>query len=382
MGAADAAKGVLGGAATGAALGTAVGGPVGTAIGAVAGGVIAGAAELYDYLTSQGVSDEEAAQIAQRASLLSASPIPYESAFKGAEKQTFGALSSSGMVGREQAALAEALRAQAEGRGPSLAQMQYKQALEQSQAAAASQLASARGLSPAQAQQMLMTQQAGARQAAAGQSAQLRLQEQMAAQAALGNLLGQRRQQELLGGQLAAGLYGAAGGLGMGQAQLQQQSKISAQSALMAEKQRQQQVAGAAAGAGATLIGSLSQNQKTTTQPVFSAPVMGDYSSTPSDGGMVAARGAEVPGKAKFKGDTRSNDTVPALLSPGEIVLPRSVAQSEDAPDKAKDFVSAIKKQKRPTMRSVAQAMSRLQELEARLDALEALSDLETEQEG
>ena len=70
------------------------------------------------------------------------------SAFAGAERETFGALAGSRGVGAEQAALAEALRAQAEGRGLSLAQLQYRQALEASQAAAASQLASARGLTP------------------------------------------------------------------------------------------------------------------------------------------------------------------------------------------------------------------------------------------
>lgn len=237
----------------------------------------------------------------------------------------YGALGQSGRVGAQQAALAEALRAQAEGRGPSLAQMQYQQALEQTQAAIQSQLASARGLSPGQAQRIAARQQAAIGASAAGQSAQLRLQEQMAAQAALGNLLGQQRQQELLGGQLAAGIYGT------------EASGAVAESGLRAAASRE---------AGAEL-----------------------------------ARGAEVPGRARFRGDTRSNDTVPAMLSPGEIVLPRTVAQSEDAPDKAKKFVEAIKKQKRPSPKAYAQALARLQELESRMDAMEALADLEAEDE-
>ena len=37
------------------------------------------------------------------------------------------------------------------------------------------------------------------------------------------------------------------------------------------------------------------------------------------------AQGGVVGGKAKVKGDSPLNDTVPALLSPGEIVVPRSV---------------------------------------------------------
>lgn len=303
-------------------------------------------------------------------------------AFAGAEQETFGALGASKGVGAEQAALAEALRAQAEGRGPSLAQMQYQRALEGAQAAAQSQLASARGLSPAQAQRLMLTRQAGAQAAAASQSAQLRLQEQMAAQAALGNLLGQRRQQELLGGQLAAGLYGTAGGLGTQQAISQAELNQRAQQMAMGLGQQQQEretrqgaaLTGAAGAFGQTLVEAGKKKQQLVPE--------GEGLNVP-----LVARGREmtpreVPGKAKYKGDTRSNDTVPALLSPGEIVLPRSVAQAPDAPEKSKKFVEAIKKQKRPSPKAYAQALARLAELESRMDAMEALADLEAEEEG
>jgi hypothetical protein len=40
---------------------------------------------------------------------------------------------------------------------------------------------------------------------------------------------------------------------------------------------------------------------------------------------LMAARGGRVPGHAVVRGDSRRNDLVPALLSPGEIVLPRTV---------------------------------------------------------
>jgi hypothetical protein len=310
-------------------------------------------------------------------------------AFAGAERETFGALEGSRGVGAEQAALAEALRAQAEGRGPSLAQMQYQRALEASQAAAASQLASARGLTPAQAQRLMLTRQASAQANAASQSAMLRLQEQQAAQAALGNLLTQRRQQELLGGQLAAGLYGTAGSLGTQQAISQAELNQRAQAAAMGLSQQQfaQETQRSAAATGA--LGAFGQTLLTAGKPpqpaaTGSTPATG---LAPAAGTKTSARGGDigkhlVPGKARFKGDTRSNDTVPALLSPGEIVLPRSVAQAEDAPEKAKDFVSAIKKQKRPSPKAFAQALARLNELEARLNAMEALADLEAEEEG
>jgi hypothetical protein len=279
-----------------------------------------------------------------------------------AAKETFGGLGSSRAVGQQQAALAAALRAQAEGTGPSLAQLQYQSALEDAQAAAASQIASARGLSPAQAQRLALTQQAQSRAGAASQSAQLRLQEQLAAQSALGNLLGQQRQQELLGGQLASDIYGKSSGLGAQMAIEQARLGQRAKETVVGQGAEQQEQA-------AKLTATGMQTAGTVTGAIAGA-----------------ARGKEidavVPGKAKFNGDTRSNDTVPALLSPGEIVLPRSVAQDEDAPEKAKKFVDAIKKQKRPSPKAFVEALSRIRDLESRLDAMEALADLESEQEG
>lgn len=44
------------------------------------------------------------------------------------------------------------------------------------------------------------------------------------------------------------------------------------------------------------------------------------------NGEAYAQSGMKVPGQAKFVGDTTKNDTVPAMLSPGEIIVPRSHA--------------------------------------------------------
>lgn len=289
-------------------------------------------------------------------------------AMQRAQAETFGALEGAKRVGAQQAALAEALRAQAEGKTPSLAALQYQQALEGTQAAIQSQLASARGLSPGQAQRLAARQQAALGATGAGQSAQLRLQEQMAAQAALGNLLGQQRQQELLGGQLAAGVLGTAGGQGLEGSRLRfgaSQFSAGTQAAQeMAARQKPVDIATDIAKAGTSAVSKVAG------------------AAMAARGGIMAAKGAEVPGRAKFSGDTRSNDTVPALLSPGEIVLPRTVAQSEDAPEKAKMFVEAIKGKKKPSPKDYMQALMRLQELESRMDAMEALADLEAEDEG
>lgn len=68
-------------------------------------------------------------------------------------------------------------------------------------------------------------------------------------------------------------------------------------------------------------------------------------------GGQVQnmKRGGSVPGKARVQGDSLKNDTVPAMLSPGEIVVPRTKAQD---PEAAKRFVMAVLNKKGALKRS------------------------------
>lgn len=63
-----------------------------------------------------------------------------------------------------------------------------------------------------------------------------------------------------------------------------------------------------------------------------------------SDGTMSASEGAVVPGEPRVNGDSRENDRVHAMLSPGEIVLPRSVTTDPNAPSQAKNFVNHLLK--------------------------------------
>lgn len=51
------------------------------------------------------------------------------------------------------------------------------------------------------------------------------------------------------------------------------------------------------------------------------------------------SKGGAVPGKAQVFGDDEKNDTVPAMLSPGEIVVPRSMSND---PDAAASFARAV----------------------------------------
>lgn len=64
-------------------------------------------------------------------------------------------------------------------------------------------------------------------------------------------------------------------------------------------------------------------------------------------GALLAAVGGSIPGQAAVKGNSLKNDKVPALLSPGEIVLPRSVTQSPDMEKKAIEFLRHLKSNKK-----------------------------------
>jgi hypothetical protein len=72
----------------------------------------------------------------------------------------------------------------------------------------------------------------------------------------------------------------------------------------------------------------------------------GDVGKMPKfyQGGM-AKDGGKVPGKARMAGDHPSNDTVSAKLSPGEVVIPKSVMESEDPVGNAAKFVASLAKQ-------------------------------------
>jgi hypothetical protein len=68
----------------------------------------------------------------------------------------------------------------------------------------------------------------------------------------------------------------------------------------------------------------------------------GEMSQDKMKAAFNAMSGGVVPGKAKVAGDSVKNDTVDAKVSPGEIILPRTVAQSGDE-SKVMDFLAGIK---------------------------------------
>lgn len=281
-------------------------------------------------------------------------------------------------AGQGQMSLADTLRAQAAGQGPSLAQLQLQQATDRNNAMAAGAVASQRGINPALAARMIGQQQANQNQLAAGQSAQTRMAEQFAAQQQLANVLAQAGQQGL--GQAGAGqnLFGTAGQLTLGQQGQnsntlqtlgglnQSQNALNVEEALgrgklnlsaaesdLASRDRAQEInAKVAAGNADQKAGVWKDIVKTGGNAIQMAA-------------GFAAGGRVVPGRAKVAGDSPKNDTVPAMLSPGEVVLPRSVA---DDPDRAADFVAALsKKKKKKSGGSYADVLAKLAEIEGML---------------
>ena len=86
----------------------------------------------------------------------------------------------------------------------------------------------------------------------------------------------------------------------------------------------------------------MAQNMPITpTQPIMAPRMMAG-----GDVGDSLKAGGHVPGHANVPGDSLKNDTVHAMLSPGEIVLPRSVTQSANPSEAAARFVQAMKAKK------------------------------------
>ena len=70
--------------------------------------------------------------------------------------------------------------------------------------------------------------------------------------------------------------------------------------------------------------------------------------------------GEKIPGKAKVKGDSQANDTVPKKLDEGGVVIPRSVFEADDPEKEAKKFVAqAIAKHKKSPEGEFKEALKR-----------------------
>ena len=263
-----------------------------------------------------------------------------------------------GLVGQQQG-LADQLAAQARGEGPNPALQQLQNQTGQNVANQAALMAGQRG---AGSNVGLMARQvagqgAGIQQQAVGQGALMQAQQQIAAQQALG------QQQQAMGQTM-----GQMGGMANQQVANQMSGQSMVTNAALQGQQNMLNAAGqenAITAAGqqgsanrkAGILGGL-LNAAGAVGSVLAAPVTGGASLAGlapmvkglagGSGGnsMNAAHGAVVPGHAEVSGDSEQNDKVPAMLSPGEIVVPRSAASS---PDKASAFVKQVIQNKTPS---------------------------------
>ncbi len=295
-----------------------------------------------------------------------------------------GGLQNQQNTFQQQQTLASALQNQANGVGPNPAQAQLAQATGANVANQAALMAGQRGASSnagliaRQAGQ----QGAGIQQNAVGQSATLQAQQQIAAQQQLaaqqqamqqvaGNQINNQigSQNALTGASLQnqSTLLGAQGGYNNALVgSVSGQNAANSQTAAGNSAQAGQIFGGLLGGAGAALgaydggvIDSHHQEMAKIYHPGFSqggqVPVMvspGEVYVPPENVGKVATgkenimdAGKKVPGKAQVKGDNPKNDTVPATLEEGGIVIPKSVMESDDPLKEGKKFLAdALKK--------------------------------------
>lgn len=280
MGSVGGAIGAVGGALTGGALL----GPVGAVLGGGIGSSLGGGKGLGQMLgTDNGYGAVNPIDQAKYSEQI-------------AQGQTeFGANQT------KQGDLAAALLAQSQGTGPNPAQAMLNQATNKNIQQGTGMIASQKGINPGLAARQA-TQMAGqANQQSAGQGAVMGAQQQLAAQQQLGNVYAN-----------------------MGQQNLQNQGLLN--NALLGGAMGSQQInAGVASGnaqRNAGMIGGL----------LSGGGALGAAA-------LAASSGAYVGGQARVAGDSPQNDTVHAMLSPGEIVIPRSKA---DDPEAAKEFVEHL----------------------------------------
>lgn len=233
----------------------------------------------------------------------------------------------------QQQQLANALMQQTQGYGPNPAQIALNQQTNRNIAQGAGAVASQKGINPALASRQIQQNAAMQQQQSAGQGALMQAQQQMGAQQQAGGLLGQMRGQGLehLGIEQNANAQQNnavnTGSLGAQQinAHIQESSATNAAKLAGGVLNSVGSLAGAAVAAHG---GKVSGNKV----PVMVSP--GEKIIEP-DGDAY-----KVSGKAKVKGDSEKNDTVPKMLDGGTVVVPRSKASDEE---KTKEFIMALK---------------------------------------
>jgi len=269
--------------------------------------------------------------------------------------QAQGGIANQSAVFQQQQALAGQLQQNALGQGPNPAQAmlanQTGQNVNQQAALMGSQRGTSQnaGLLARQAAQ----QGAGIQQQGVGQAAALQAQQQLAAQQQLGQ---QQAQMAGLAGNQVANL-GQAQQMGLsgtqGEQGIIQQGVNSFNNANVGAAGGQQAAASSNYGQNMKLVGGVLNGAGAAAGLFSQGGIVNNYANGGDVSGPMSKygqkmcginmkSGGHVPGQASVQGDSKKNDTVPAMLSPGEIVIPRHITQGNDAPNKAAAFVAAV----------------------------------------
>jgi hypothetical protein len=265
----------------------------------------------------------------------------------------------------QQTEFAQRLLAQSQGQGPSVADEKLKIGQDRLSQQLAAALAQSKGLNAGSNARLAGRAGAQGGQDLVNQSALARAQEQLATQALLGNVIAQRRQ-----GDVASSEGDLQRLFTLGQLQNSQNvntaNNFNKAQAINADiEQRNASVwsnaIGGAIQGGASMLGGgmlggggggapQSTGIPVTSSSSVQMPNVSFGQSAP--GGSAYTRGyysvgGEVAPEAAAPepGDHPANDIVPAMVSPGEVVLPRTVASN---PEKAKKFIEALNKKNKP----------------------------------
>jgi hypothetical protein len=286
-------------------------------------------------------------------------------------------IAPNGQLLNQQQSYANSLQAQAAGAGPSLATNLLQQHSDTNAANQLGMAAAQRGVNPGLAMKQAMDAGAMGNQQAMQQASNARVGEQLGAQRELGSQLNTMQGQNI-GSQQAnqnasmqanqlnsgiavdntktnngvtTGLMNAGGGIGGLIAMLAHGGRVPNPKAGLPQYLADGGFLSIPfqSGAASPWEEAFKSSSK---KPGSSSPMSGtsmaggpmDDAGGAAAGGMdmsslamLASKGAVVPGKAKVKGDSYSNDVVPTMLSPGELVIPRSVSTQ-------KGFIEHVKK--------------------------------------
>jgi hypothetical protein len=229
----------------------------------------------------------------------------------------------------QQQSFANYLQQQATGMGgPNPAQAQFDQNINQIAQQQAGAIASQKGISPALAMKMIADQGANAQQNAAGQAATMQAQNQLNSQGLYANQLGTMAGQALN----SQGQF-----LGAQQNTDRVNSGVASQNADATQKTNQ------------GLLGGIAKI---------------------ATGGFFAS-GGEVQGSAPQGPDSVQNDTQVIAATPGEVVIPKSIAHD---PEKAKKFIQHLNKMDEAKIDNYGKIVKLKAEIAKKHERLKALS--------